>query len=116
MFETCHSAEDCKKRYRQLAIELHPDKQGGNTAAFQEMQKEYEKRLCELQTKTPTGSKEAMELAKALLEILRITKPEYYEMLKMAIATNTVNVLATAFGNLFPTKKETLTKFLNLLD
>ena len=53
---------------------------------------------------------------KALLEILRVTKPEYYEMLRMATTSTAVNTLATAFGNLFPTKKETLTKFLNLLD
>lgn len=114
-FTNCHTAADCKTRYRDLAKELHPDKQGGNSAAFQQMQEAYEARLRELQTKVPINSREATELTKAILEILRITKPEYYELIRRAAAVPTVNLLANALGNLFPEKKEMLNGFLNLL-
>ena len=36
------SAADIKKAYRKLAAEHHPDRQGGNTAKFQEIQSAYE--------------------------------------------------------------------------
>jgi predicted ATPase len=114
-FQNCHTAATCKTRYRQLAIQLHPDKQGGNTAAFQEMQAQYEARLRELQTKAPTNSPEATELAKAILEILRITKPQYYELIRKVAAIPTVNMVTAVFGNLFPEKKETLNGFIKLL-
>ena len=114
-FTNCHTAADCKTRYHELAKQLHPDKQGGSTAAFQEMQEEYEARLRELQTKVPTNSLEATELANAILEILRITKPEYYELIRRAAAIPTVNMFASIFGSLFPEKKETLNGVIKLL-
>ena len=36
------SDEDIKRAYRKLAAQHHPDKQGGNTAKFQEIQSAYE--------------------------------------------------------------------------
>jgi len=114
-FDNCHTAADCKVRYRELAKELHPDKQGGSNAAFQKMQAQYEERLRKLQTKAPINSREATELTKAILEILRITKPEYYELVRRAAAIPTVSMFATALGNLFPEKKETLNGIIKLL-
>ena len=114
-FSNCHTAADCKARYRELAVKLHPDKQGGSTTAFQQMQQEYEARLRELQTKAPINSREATEITKAMLEILRITKPDYYELLRKAAAIPAVNMLATALGSLFPEKKETLNGVIKLL-
>ncbi len=114
-FTNCHTAADCKTRYRELAKELHPDKQGGSSTAFQQMQTAYEERLRELQTKVPINSREATELTKAILEILRITKPEYYELVRRAAAIPTVSMFAAVLGNLFPEKKEMLNGFLKLL-
>ena len=114
-FKSCHTASDCKTRYRCLAKQLHPDKQSGSNTAFQEMQTEYEARLRELQTKAPTNSREAKELATAMLEILRITKPEYYELARRIAAIPTVNMFAAVLGNLFPEKKETLNGVIKLL-
>ena len=114
-FENCHTAADCKTRYRELAVQLHPDKQGGNTAAFQEMQVEYEARLHKLQTKAPTNSKEATELTKALLELLRLTKPKYYKLVRRMAAIPTANMFAAALAMFFPDKKETLNEVMKLL-
>jgi DnaJ-class molecular chaperone len=36
------SDEEIKRAYRKLATQHHPDKQGGNTAKFQEIQSAYE--------------------------------------------------------------------------
>lgn len=114
-FENCYTAADCKIRYRELAKELHPDKQGGSNTVFQKMQTEYQARLCELQTNAPINSREATELTKAILEILRITKPDYYELVRRIAAIPTVNMVAAVLGNLFPEKKETLNGVINLL-
>ena len=114
-FAYCHTAADCKTRYRELAKELHPDKHGGSNAEFVKMQTAYEERLRKLQSKTPINSREATELTKAILEILRITKPEYYELIRRAAAIPTVNVFATVLGNLFPEKKETLNGIIKIL-
>ncbi len=114
-FSHCHTAAECKTRYRELAKELHPDKQGGSSAAFQQMQKEYEARLLELQSKARFGSAEYTEIARAMLDILRITKPEYYQMAQVAIASPIASALAGALGGLFPEKKETLDGILGLL-
>ncbi|MDR2684948.1 MAG: J domain-containing protein [Prevotellaceae bacterium] len=114
-FDQCHTAASCKSRYRELAKELHPDKEGGSETAFQKMQEEYEAKLRELQTRAPLNSQEAAELAKAILEILRITKPQYYEIIRTVTTVPSVNMLATVFGSLFPEKKETLNGILSIL-
>jgi curved DNA-binding protein CbpA len=114
-FENCHTAAECKARYRELAKQLHSDKPGGSDAAFQTMKQEYEARLCKLQRKAPINSHEATELTKAILELLRITKPEYYELVRRATAIPTLNMFAAVLGNLFPEKKGTLNGILSLL-
>ena len=114
-FSDCHTAADCKARYKELAKQLHPDKTGGDSTAFQQMQEEYEARLHKLQSKNPINSKEAMEITKAILELLRITKPDYYEMLCVAAQSSAANMLAAALGNLFPKKKDTLNGVIELL-
>ncbi len=114
-FVNCHTAADCKARYRELAKELHPDKQGGSTIAFQKMQAEYEKRLRELQEKAPANSNEAVELAKAIFEILRITKPHIYEITRALSAVPTAGVLTAMLGSIFPDKREVLTDIFGLL-
>jgi len=114
-FSQCHTAADCKARYRELAVQLHPDKIGGDSSAFQNMQQEYEARLQKLQTKAPINSKEATELTKAILELLRLTKPEYYELVRRAAAIPTLTMFAAVLGSLFPEKKETLNGVIKLL-
>ena len=41
-FQNIHSLADLKKEYRRLALQHHPDK-GGNTAAMQQVNIEFEK-------------------------------------------------------------------------
>jgi hypothetical protein len=114
-FTHCHTAAECKAEYKRLAKELHPDKQGGSSAAFQQMQAEYEARLLELQKNARFGSKEYTEIAKAMLDVLHITKPEYYQMAQAAVAAPLVAGIAGALGGLFPDKKETIDGILSLL-
>ena len=40
-FYDCHSLEDVKRKYKELAMLHHPDR-GGNTATMQEINNEYE--------------------------------------------------------------------------
>lgn len=40
-FDHCESLDEAKKEYKRLALKLHPDR-GGDTAAFQEMQNQFE--------------------------------------------------------------------------
>lgn len=47
-FESISNIEELKQRYKQLALKLHPDKQGGNKEAFVNMKAEYEARLKQL--------------------------------------------------------------------
>jgi len=41
-FTGCSTANDIKKRYRELSKKHHPDMPGGNTRTFQEINAEYE--------------------------------------------------------------------------
>jgi len=116
MFHNCHTAEQCKFHYKELAKQLHPDKTGGDSALFQNMQAEYEARLQELMNKQPRRNTiEYQQLANAFLEILKITKPEYYELVKLFgnhEKVKAVNQLLTAF---FPEKSKQVNNFLKLL-
>jgi len=114
-FSDCYTADQCKKRYRQLAIQLHPDKTGGDGAEFKKMMEEYESRLRELQKKAPLNSSEAIKLAKAILDFLRVAKPEYYQMIQMITVMPMVDMLTMALGKLFPQKNTTINEFINLL-
>lgn len=40
-FENCHTHDEGKKLYRKLAMKLHPDKEGGSEAEFQELNRQY---------------------------------------------------------------------------
>ena len=40
-FKDIHSIEQLKKRYKELALKHHPDREGGNTATMQEINNEY---------------------------------------------------------------------------
>ena len=45
-FLNINSLEELKKRYKELALKHHPDRQGGDTATMQEINNEY-KYFCE---------------------------------------------------------------------
>ena len=114
-FETCHTAEDCKKRYRQLAMELHPDKQGGSTVAFQKMRNEYEKRLNELMNFTES-SVEKKKLAQLLLEFLKITQPNLYGQICNILQIPILKIGAkNGINKLFPNQTAMFDEFFNLL-
>ncbi|MDR0872061.1 MAG: J domain-containing protein [Prevotellaceae bacterium] len=115
MFKTCTTADQCKTRYRELAKELHPDKQGGSSAAFQAMQAEYEARLAELIKGTRTNSIEYTRLVTALLEILKITKPEYYELVKLFGNHPTVQTVAQLITQIAPGKGNLVNNVLKIL-
>ena len=40
-FSDCHTLEEVKRRYKELAMQHHPDR-GGDTATMQDINKEYE--------------------------------------------------------------------------
>jgi hypothetical protein len=113
-FSACHTADECRSRYRELAKQLHPDK-GGNASDFQRMQEEYEKRLAELIKGTRTNSIEYNRLVTALLEILKITKPEYYQFVKVFGNHPTAGMISELVSMLFPKQKNTVSEILKLL-
>lgn len=113
-FANCHTAADCKIRYKELAKELHPDK-GGRTVAFQKMQSEYEARLTELLQESKPNTIEYSILAQHLLEILKITKPEYYELVRIFGNNPTVSLVSQLIGEILPKHKNTVNGILGLL-
>jgi curved DNA-binding protein CbpA len=115
-FSNCHTADQCKAQYRELAKRLHPDKQGGSSAAFQKMQEEYEGRLRELMNEQPRQNTiEYTRLANAFLEILKSTKPEYYELVKVFGNHEKVKAVTQLLNAFFPEKANTVNEILNLL-
>jgi len=100
-FDNCHTAADCKTEYRKLAKQLHSDK-GGSDAAFQEMQAEYQKRLTELLHTSRPNSTEYAVLARHLLELLKLTKPEYYELMRLFGKNPTVTLVSQLICELSP--------------
>ena len=112
-FDTCNTADECRAKYRELAKQLHPDK-GGTARAFQTMQSEYEQRLAELIKGTRANSIEYAKLVKALLELLKVTKPEYYELVKLYGNHPTVGIISQLITELFP-KTKNITEILKLI-
>lgn len=57
------SEEDIKRAYRAMAVRLHPDKPGGDTQRFQQLQDAYQqiknKRSKQSQSQTPGGSRKS---------------------------------------------------------
>lgn len=113
-FSSCHTADECRSLYKELAKKLHPDK-GGNASDFQKMQGEYEKRLAELIEGTRTNSIEYKRLVTALIEILKVTNPEYYNLVKIFGNHPKVEMINELVSTLFPKHKNTVSEILNLL-
>lgn len=113
-FSNCHTAEECKARYRELSKKLHPDK-GGSSSDFQQMQEEYEARLRELLGGSRPNSIEYGKLVKHLLDILKITKPDYYELVQLFGKNPTVTLVSQLIGELAPKHKPTIDGIINLL-
>jgi hypothetical protein len=114
-FENCHTAADCKARYRELAKQLHPDKQGGSNAAFAKMQAEYEARLAELIQGARPNSIEYQKLVLSLLDILKVVKPEYYELVKLFGNNPKVSIVSQLICELFPQKASKVNEILKIL-
>jgi negative regulator of replication initiation len=116
-FITCHTADQCKSRYYDLAKTLHPDKVGGSEAAFKAMQAEYEARLLELQTAAKNAHKTAeyQKLATQLIEILKVTKPEYYALIQCAALSPAVSAITTLLNGYFPKQSQKVNEFLKIL-
>jgi len=41
-FRECQTLDEAKRLYKELALKLHPDRKGGDTKAFQELQNQFE--------------------------------------------------------------------------
>ncbi|MDR1544890.1 MAG: hypothetical protein LBS50_10925 [Prevotellaceae bacterium] len=116
-FESCYTADQCKQHYRELAKELHPDKQGGSNAAFTAMQAEYEARLNELaaQAKREHNKIEFEKLAQAAVELAKIVTPEKYAMFQSAMQSPAVAAITTLLNGYFPKQAKTVDNILKLL-
>ena len=116
-FENCHTADQCRARYRELAKQLHPDKQGGSSTAFQKMQAEYEVRLQELAAKAKRENNriEFEKLAQSVVELAKIVSPEKYEMLQFAMNSPAVSAITTLLNGYFPKQATTVNNILKLL-
>jgi hypothetical protein len=117
-FNNCHTADQCKAQYRELAKRLHPDTQGGSAAAFQKMQQEYEGRLRELLAQQEAGygnPADFQNLIIALLEVVKITRPKEYELVKIFAKNEKVSAVTQLLNAFFPEKANTVNKILNLL-
>ncbi|MDR2963472.1 MAG: J domain-containing protein [Bacteroidales bacterium] len=114
-FDHCRTTQECKEHYRTLAKKLHPDKQGGSNEAFVAMQHDYCHRLKQLRVQAPSQSKEADELACAILHITKTMYPHIYEAARIVAAVPTFTMLATMLGQAYPEHKETITDILELI-
>ncbi|MBU8893114.1 MAG: J domain-containing protein [Bacteroidales bacterium] len=81
-FDSITDFEQTKKRYRKLALQLHPDV-GGSPSEFQQLQKEYQVVLLNLQQskdiKTPNTNNEIVsELGKLAKSLLKTQIPQQY--------------------------------------
>jgi len=117
MFQHCHTAEQCKARYRELALQLHPDKTGGDSAPFQQMQAQYEARLLKLSitAKKEQNTVEFNNLAQAIVELAKIISPEKYAMFQTVLQSPAVNAITTLLNGYFPKQATTVDNILKLL-
>lgn len=67
-FKNISSIEELKKRYKELALKYHPDREGGDTATMQEINNEY-KYFCDNPTFTfkHEGDKEDLNVYSEVL-------------------------------------------------
>jgi hypothetical protein len=116
-FINCHTADQCKARYRELAMQLHPDKTGGDSAAFQQMQKQYEAHLLKLSisAKKEQNTAEFQELAQAVVELAKIVSPEKYAIFQTALQSPAVSAITTLLNGYFPKQATTVDNILKLL-
>ena len=70
-FKNITDFEQAKKRYRKLALQLHPDV-GGSPAEFQAMQKEYKTLLLNLQQQPTILSDKQNELLSELGKLAKV--------------------------------------------
>ena len=101
-FDTITTADDLKKRYRELAKTMHPDV-GGHQHTFQAMQVEYENRLKELLDDSKSGKafiskEEAMELGRMLSEFLKENRPGIWQMIRNVTSQPLANGLIKQFA------------------
>ena len=116
-FQNCHTADQCKARYKELAKQLHPDKTGGDSTAFQQMQTEYEAHLQELatQAKREQNKIEFQKIVNAILEVVKATKPEYYELLRGATQSPAVCAITTLLNGYFPKQVNQVNNILRMI-
>jgi hypothetical protein len=79
------------------------------------MQAEYEARLTELLQTSRPNSIEYGVLAQHLLEILKITKPEYYEFVRLFGKNPTVSLVSQLIGEIAPKHKNMVNGIFALL-
>lgn len=113
-FSSCHTAEECRSVYKELAKKLHPDK-GGKASDFQQMQEEYEKRLAELISETTQNTLEYERLVTALIELIKATKPEYYTLIKMISNHSSVFLINELVSIILPKHKNSVNKIITML-
>lgn len=82
-FNHCKTADEAKREYRRLAMEMHPDK-GGSKESFQELNKQYTQFLQNLHGRDE-GRKEAEYDINDILKNLFINDLQFNEFMKQVL-------------------------------